>query len=236
LVSNDPVTLRLLTERMLQLALYPEICREGPIALGLLNSQKFEAIIVDLLLGEFAKEILEEARRSGSNRTAVLFTVSGSVEGSAGAFKAGSSFVLERPLSATSINRTLKAAFGLIVRERRRYFRCPIAVSANVQAPDLNNFSCETINISEGGMAMRVSVPLQPGLQVHVRFKLPDRHFNFETDSYVCWSDGKDRVGLQFVFIAGSQGKPELQEWLSRRLEESLPESVAEKFRRTIYS
>jgi ActR/RegA family two-component response regulator len=235
LVSNDPATLQLLTESMGQLALDPQICVEGPAALDLLNSQKFEAVVVDLLLGELAQSILETVRASRSNRTVVLFTVSGSVEGSAVAFKAGSSFVLERPLSAASINRTLKAAYGLIVRERRRYFRCPIVSAASIQGPDLKNFPCETINVSEGGMAVSMLAPLQAGLQVKVRFELPDRAFKFDVQSYVCWSDGKGKMGLQFV-SPWEEGKSELQEWLSQKLEESLPESVAEKFRRTIYS
>jgi hypothetical protein len=221
---------------MQQLALDAQICVEVPVALTLLNSDKFEAVIVDLLLGEFANAILEEVRSSRSNRTAVLFTISSSSEGSTGAFKAGSSFVLERPLSTTSINRTLKAAFGLIVRERRRYFRCPIAVPVGVQPPDLNNFFGQSINVSEGGMAMTMPALLKPGLQVNVRFKLPDREFNFDVESYICWSDGKGQSGVQFVFTAERHEKSELQEWLSHKLEESLPESVAEKFRRTIYS
>src|SRR5689334_2607352 len=120
LVSNDSVTVQRLTEAMHQLALHPEVCLEVPAALRLLNNQKFEAVIVDLQVGESAHAILEEMRISRSNRSVVIFTISGSHAGSAGAFKAGSSFVLERPLSMASITRMLKAAYGLIVRERRR--------------------------------------------------------------------------------------------------------------------
>ena len=44
------------------------------------------------------------------------------------AFRKKSEFVFERPLSAQSIRNTLKPAYGLILRERRRYFRCPISI------------------------------------------------------------------------------------------------------------
>ena len=235
LISNDAITVQQLSEVMQQLALYPEICPEVPIALRLLNSQKFEAVIVDLLLGESANTILEEVRSSRSNRTAVIFTISGSRIGTAGAFKAGSSFVLERPLSMTSISRMLKAAYGLIVRERRRYFRCPVAVPADVRRPGLNDLRCQTLNISEGGMAMMMQVPLKSGQLVSVQFQLPDRPFQFAAQSFICWSDEQGQVGIQFASPSG-EWKSELQEWLSQRLEESLPESVVEKFRRTIDS
>jgi DNA-binding response OmpR family regulator len=235
LVSNDPVTVQQLTEATHQLALYPEVCLEVPTALRLLNIQKFEAVIVDLLLGESAHAILEELRISRSNRTVVIFTISGSHAGSAGAFRAGSSFVLERPLSMASITRMLRAAYGLIVRERRRYFRCPVAVPADVRRAALNDIRCQALNISEGGMAMTVPVPLKSGLLVGVHFQLPGRPFQFAAQSFICWSDEQGRVGLQFASPSGAW-KSELQEWLSERLEDGLPESVAEKFRRTLES
>jgi ActR/RegA family two-component response regulator len=231
LVSNDPVTVQQLTEAMHQLALHPEVCFEVPSALRLLSNQKFEAVIVDLLLGESAQAILEEVRISRSNRTAVVFTISGTHAGSAGAFRAGSSFVLERPLSMALITRMLKAAYGLIVRERRRYFRCPVSVPADIRRAASNDIRCQTLNISEGGMAMTVPVPLKSGQLVSVHFQLPGRPFQFETQSFVCWSDDQGRAGLQFASPAGVW-KSELQEWLSQRLEDSLPEAVAEKFRR----
>lgn len=233
LVSSDPTTVQLLTESMQQLALYPEVCLEAPAALRLLNSQKFEAVIVDLLLGESAQAILEEVRVSRSNSTAVIFTISGSHAGTAGAFRAGSSFVLERPLSMSSISRILKAAYGLIVRERRRYFRCPIAVPADIRRPGLSPIRCQTLNISEGGMALMMPVPLKPGLLVNVQFQLPNRPYQFAAQSFICWSDEQGRVGLQFA-SPSVEWKSELQEWLSERLEDSFPESVAEKFRRTV--
>jgi ActR/RegA family two-component response regulator len=235
LVSNDSVTVQQLAEAIDQLALHPEVCLEVPAALRLLNSQKFEAVIVDLLLGESAYAILEEVRISRSNRTVVIFTISGSHAGSAGAFKAGSSFVLERPLSMASITRMLKAAYGLIVRERRRYFRCPVSVPADIRRAASNDISCQTLNISEGGMAITVPVPLKSGVLVSVHFQLPGRPFQFAAQSFICWSDQEGRAGLQFASPSGVW-KSELQEWLSHRLEDSLPESVAEKFRRTLES
>jgi ActR/RegA family two-component response regulator len=235
LVSNDPVTVQQLTEAMHQLALYPEVCLEVPAALRLLNSQKFEAVMVDLLLGESAHAILVELRISRSNRTVVTFAISGSHAGSAEAFKSGSSFVLERPLSMASITRMLKAAYGLIVRERRRYFRCPVAVPADIRRAGLTDVRCQTLNISEGGMAMTVPVLLKSGPLVSVHFQLPNRPFQFAAQSFICWSDEQGRVGLQFASRSG-EWKSELQEWLLQRLEDSLPESVAEKFRRTLDS
>jgi len=47
------------------------------------------------------------------------------------------------------LGRTLKAAFGLMVRERRRYFRCPTAIPAVVQSNG-KEFRCHLVK-PQGG-------------------------------------------------------------------------------------
>src|SRR5580692_2382302 len=154
LVSNDAATIEQLGESMRQLAMSPEICPDVHTALGLLDQRKFEAIMIDLQIGGEASAVLDKVRLSPSNRTAVIFTISGNDAETASAFKAGSNFVLSRPLSLTSIDRSLKVAYGLIVRERRRYFRCPVEIPAKIRRPDMAEVRGQTLNISEGGIAI----------------------------------------------------------------------------------
>jgi ActR/RegA family two-component response regulator len=233
IVSNDGLTIQQFTETMQQLALHPEVRLDVPTALRQLNNQKFEAVVVDMLLGQAATTVLVEARTSRSNRTAVTFTITGSDAERADAFKFGSSFVLERPLKESSIKRMLQASYGLIVRERRRYFRCPLAVPAEVRRPGSQDLYCQTLNISEGGMAMMVPVALKTGKLIAVHFQLPNRPFQFAAQSFICWSNEQGRIGVEFASASG-EWKSELQGWLAERLEDSLPESVAEKFRRAM--
>jgi ActR/RegA family two-component response regulator len=229
LVSNDAVTIQQLSESMQQLAMFPEVCGEVLAALDLLNRRKFDAVIVDLQLGVQANAILEKVRHSPANRTAVIFTISDSDAETASAFKAGSNFALRRPLSQTSIERNFKVAYGLIVRERRRYFRCPVEIPAMIRGPATPEIQGQTLNISEGGIAVNTAVSLGPGIKVQVEFTLPGQSFRFEAEAAVCWSK-ESYLGLQFTSLSPHLAS-ELQEWLARRLEQSLPPSVAEKFR-----
>jgi DNA-binding NtrC family response regulator len=124
LASDDPVTIQQFSNALKELAISPDVCREVPAAVGLLNRRKFDAVIVDLRLGKQAGLILDEARLSPSNRKAVTFAINGSdAEGTA--FRKKTAFVFERPLSAKSISATLRPAYGLILRERRRYSGVP---------------------------------------------------------------------------------------------------------------
>jgi ActR/RegA family two-component response regulator len=96
LVSADPVTIQKFSHALQELSISPEVCEEVPEAIALLNRRKFEAVIVDIQLGEQCGRILDEVHLSSSNRTAVTFAISGSdAEGTA--FRKRSEFVFERP-------------------------------------------------------------------------------------------------------------------------------------------
>jgi hypothetical protein len=227
LVCADSALIQQLAEGMQQLAIATEVCVDVSTALRQLNRKKFEAIIVDFGLAQ-ADEMLGQVRLSPSNRTAVTFAITD--PGNAGRFEVKPNFLMEKPLSASSVGRTFKAAFGSIVRERRRSFRCPIEIQAAVQVNG-DEVICHIVNISEGGMAITESPSLKPGARLRVLFSLPGELLRLKIETEVCWYDGKGRCGLRSLMIPSEQ-KSVLQQWLAVKLEEDLPESVARQFRK----
>jgi c-di-GMP-binding flagellar brake protein YcgR len=117
-----------------------------------------------------------------------------------------------------------------MVRERRRYFRCPVAIPAFVRAREPEDLLCQTVNISEGGIAIKVPATLDSDSAALVRFSLPDRASQLFAETKVVWRGHGGLVGLEFQFLAPPQ-KSELQEWLARKLDETLPPKVAALFR-----
>jgi CheY-like chemotaxis protein len=228
LISNDAATIEQVSQSMQLLAVASEVCEELPCALVQLNRRKFEVVVIDLRLGGEVSTVIERVRFSPSNRTAVIFTVSDSDTETGEAFKAGSNFVLRRPLSLTSIGKTLRVGYGLILRERRRYFRCPVEVPVTIYTAGLPEMPARTANVSESGMAINTSTPLPPGVEVTLHFTLPDCESPFVMGATICWCK-ESYIGLQFNSNS-PEVTGELQEWLARRLEESLPESLAHKF------
>jgi ActR/RegA family two-component response regulator len=229
IVSEDVATARQLTEVMEELALAVEVCGKIGDALDRVSHSKLEVGVVDLALGGQAIVFLEQMRASASNRTAITFAItSGSVE-TASALKAGSSFVLQKPLTMESIRHTFKAAYGLIVRERRRYFRYPISVPAAGTRKGLPEVFGRTINISERGMALSTSTPLLPGAELKIECTLPNPHLDLTADCKVCWHNDQGHAGLLFLVLPGNLGT-ELQSWLARKLEEQLPDDVTRRF------
>jgi len=84
----------------------------------------------------------------------------------------------------------LKAAYGLIVRERLRYFRGAISIPAAIREPDEAEIRCQMVNLSEGGMAITSAASLKAGSQVTVEFTIPgEKETEFIAQSEVCWCD-----------------------------------------------
>ncbi len=225
LVCDDSAAIQQLAEAMQQLAIATEVCVDVDMALRLLNLKKFEAVIVDFGLDK-ADQMLRQVRVSTSNRTAVTFAIGD--PGQVARLEIQPNFLMEKPLSERAVGRTLKAAFGMIVRERRRSFRCPIETPAVVEVNGKES-NCNLANISEGGMAITKSPFLKPGAQVRVWFTLPGGSVRFKIEAEVCWNDEKGRSGLRSLLIPSEQ-KSILQSWLAAKLEEDLPESVARQF------
>src|SRR5579863_569142 len=232
-ISDDETTVQQLTAGMQQFAISAEVCQDAGFALQSLNRRHYEAVVVDLKMYQ-SKEIMERVRLSPSNQTATTFAITDGPASVSG-FSTGANFVLERPLSQETLSRSLRAAYGIIMRERRRYFRCPLTTPVAVRNQEGQEIQCETINISESGIAIRIPVTVKAGTEVAVRFNLPDNQTRFVIQSKICWSDPTGRTGLQFLNLPLPQ-KTELQGWLSRRLEEVLPEAVASKFQKNAES
>ena len=134
LVSGDIQTIDTLCEFMEQLAMHVEVCSDVASAAGKLCHSKFDGVIVDFHDRAEALELLKKQREMTSYKSAVAIALLKNSDEMPSAFRAGASFVLVRPLSPTVLMRTLKASYPLMVRERRRSFRCPLQIPIFVSA------------------------------------------------------------------------------------------------------
>jgi CheY-like chemotaxis protein len=229
-VCEDGDVIQMLGQAVEQFALSLEVQRDAQNALEVLRRRKYEAVIVDLQFGDRAERVLRELRVSPANRLAVTFTIVGSRPGDELGVHSNSMFTFKRPLTPAAINLTLKAAYGLILRERRRYFRCPIAMNVTLRSDGGQEAECQTVNIGEGGIALKTNLAMEPQARCIVQFTLSGQSSRFEIESLVRWCNEGGCVGLQFLTLSPRQ-KAQLWGWLSTRFEETLPEHVAVQFR-----
>ena len=229
IVSEDAVVTRQLTEAMQELALLVEVWIKPSGAVDRVRRSKLEVVVIDFALGSLATFLLQQVRSSPSNRSAVTFAITGSSSQTTDALKAGCNFTLEKPLTYDSIRHTFRAALGLIIRERRRYFRYLICVPAVAQRKGEPEIFGTTVNVSEQGMAFSGPTPLVPGTEVTVQFRLTKPQVAVTAVCKVCWTNDKGQSGLLFLYLH-SDVRPELHAWIAQKLEEQLPKDVTRMF------
>lgn len=227
LLSEDGPTVALITQCLEELAISTDVCACNADFYRLLNRKKVEAIIIDSPRLSAPVRFLDIVRSSPSNRSAVTFAVSDGRKQNLAPGE-GPNFFFESPLSREALQKMLKVSFGLIVRERRRYFRCPISIPATLRSDEFGNVSCRVINISEGGMALHSHAKFRLKLHADVGFEIPNQVSRQVVKSEVVWCDN-GRAGIRFLSQTAQQ-RVELQGWLALQLESSFPERVLKTF------
>lgn len=191
-------------------------------SMELIHGKKFEAFVLDTAIDTTHLDLLSEIRSSASNSNALVIAIAAPGPLCDRAREVGANFVLEQPLPAEIIHRTIRAAYGMIVRECRRYFRCPLKVNATVWSSVSGDMQGETVNLSEDGMALFLPYSLAVDTELLVRFKLPPHPKELVVRAKITRTQENRLAGLKFVEIPDvTRGL--LHEWLSHRLEEKIP-------------
>lgn len=180
-------------------------------ALNMLRSRKFPAVIVDCQDKPAATDLFELCRRSGSNKTSVVFALTGADET---ALSWGVTFAVKRPvdLDLRAFNSTLRTAEGMILQDFRRYRRIPIESFALLDN-DEHRLQLATVNLSESGMCVHGEIAgwnREHLVQFHAEMGL-----RFQANSYLVWSRN-GRSGIHFRFMTTASRKA-LSGWLAAR-------------------
>ena len=64
-----------------------------------------------------------------------------------------------------------------------------------------------TLNVSSGGLAVRTTSPLNEGMTLKVRFRLPAGRKDVEAEARVAWVDRRSGMGLEFTTIQDGDQK-----------------------------
>jgi DNA-binding response OmpR family regulator len=217
ILSRDANAIALLRRVLSESGIGIEACTGVEQFREVVSSRKFDAVFVDCDDVAGAEGSLRQMRGIPSNRKTIGFAIVNGVTSLQQAFEMGANFVLDKPLSAERVTRSLRAAQGLMAHERRRYYRHPVATSVHITlGAETYEHLGTTVNISEGGLAMKLEKKTNIGMPVRYRFKLP------ETDT---WIDGKGDIawvsnglsGIKFG-VMPSKLRSTLQTWLEKKM------------------
>jgi DNA-binding response OmpR family regulator len=223
LVTRDIEVIETLSQSMARVAMHVEVCSEKGSATRRLCRSKFEGVAIDLKEGTGAVELVSAVHQMTSHRGAVVIAILDRNDDAQNAFLAGANFILERPFSPGILMPTLKASYSLMLRERRRYFRCPVRLPIYLTSSSGAKQAATSVNISEGGMALTVPDSLKVGEALQLSMTLPGTDRSAEMSGEVCWADTTGSVGIEFGRLSSTVSEM-LQSWLFERLRDAVPE------------
>ena len=217
LISRDAALLGVLRPTLEKLAVNVEVCSGIETGTELLNRRKFDAVIVDCDDLHGGIELLHGLRKTQSNASSVAFAVLNGKTNTREAFQLGANFVLQKPLTPLNASRCFNAALSFMVRERRRYFRHPIDMPLKITTKETGAITATATNLSEGGMAIRLSATLQKNTELKLQFTLPGTATTLELKATIAWAD-EGHAGIKFLEVPQSS-QYQIDKWLTEHLQ-----------------
>lgn len=216
LVTQERELLELVRPALENCSMEVEVRAEVRSALEICGRRHLDGFLVDCDDVPGGRDLLASIRGSGSNRMSTIFAVVNGTTSITQAMEEGANFVLGKPLAGERFQAYLEVARVSMEREHRRYFRFPVNLPVRVQNAEGVGTEGRIVNISEGGLAMRLATG--GGLQgtVRLEFTLPSLEpFTVQAKGEVVWGDTAGLDGVRFLYM-GEESRQRLQEWLAQ--------------------
>jgi c-di-GMP-binding flagellar brake protein YcgR len=214
-VCAEQDSANLLNSILLEMGMVSEYTPSFSRALEQLNEQRFDAIVLDYHGDPGSREFLTRWRQSSKNRNTMLIAIIDGEFNARPAFGMGANFVLYRPLSAERTRVSLRAARGLMRRERRRTPRIPLQSPASVAYPGAVELNATLNDLSDGGTSLTAPSRLPPACKVYFEFALPGQHQLVRLSGEVAWQDSTGRTGIRFLDVPQASRRL-MQAWLQQ--------------------
>ncbi len=216
LLSRDPEVHRTLRRVLDTVNIDLELCNNPDQARTALGRGKYDAVLVDCDDTDKSHSILRELRQGKSNKSCIAFAIVHGQTTVQQAFEMGANFVLDKPISVDRATRSVRAAQGLIMRERRRYHRHLLRATGAILVDAGAELPVSITNISEGGISIECARQLDEGGAARLKFILPGAKRALEVKGEVMWSNPEGQAGIRFQVLP-LDVKKELDTWLERR-------------------
>jgi len=230
-VSSDAVVLHSILAGLKDLGITSAVHAQTASALQTLTTQKTDAFFVDRELDP-ELSVLRGVRSSPSSRSAVAFAIVRRDCSADGAFRVAD-FVMDKPLAQPRVNRTLRAAYGIMLKERMRYSRHAMRTEATIVDSTNRKFVAQTSNISQTGIALECEAPLITRELVQLQFCLPAQQEKLSCKGQIIWTADKGKAGLTFTHMS-SGDKERLASWIESEFHRTwhpvLPDGAAARF------
>jgi CheY-like chemotaxis protein len=202
-VCPDQDSAKLLSSVLAEMEIAAEHTPSISRGLERLHDEPFDAVILDYRADQSSEEFLAKLRqtRTKSRTTTLLIAIVDADFSARPIFGLGANFVLYRPLSLERSRLSLRAARGLMRRERRRGPRIPVNSPTTLAYAGAEDGRGTIIDLSDGGTSLRTGNTLPPAGKVYFQFVLPGQPQPVRLSGEVAWQDASGRTGIRFVDV-----------------------------------
>jgi hypothetical protein len=225
MLSADETLIALTRELAKQMAMEVDTVSQLVQATRRIATRKYQVVLLDWRQEVNAAALMSAVRGSTSNATDVVFAFTGNGDHKTQAMRLGANFIIPPPFTCEAIRPYLRAGYGLMIHELRRYFRTAISIPVELRRRNGAHTVGRTLNLSGGGLAICTSTRLGIGEDLGATFKMPGSTQPASVDAVVCWADNSGRAGLRFSHLLPAVADT-LQSWLAARIEERLPKQT----------
>lgn len=197
-LTPDANTGSLFTALFEEIGVTAEHCDQLEKAASWFLTDKFDALVLDFDNATQDIPDLKNVRERHSNRNAIVFAVATGAAARRRAFELGTSFVFERPLLPSRIAQVLRTAYGLMLRDRREYFRLSIELPVVIRRNSGIDLQCTTLNLSRTGMAVATPSPFESGESITLAFRIPTSEAPVKASGKIIWDDKHGKAGIAF--------------------------------------
>jgi CheY-like chemotaxis protein len=215
-LTRDPQVLQIVGRVLDDSNMELQVCSTADDALEILDRHKYDTFVVDCDDVPGAPSVLQHLRKCKSNKNCIAFALVNGQTTVRQAFEMGANFALDKPVSQERVMRSMRAAQGVIMRERRRYHRHLVEASGTIVVDGITEIPVSVLTISQGGVSIECTRQLDAGGAARLTIVLPESNKPLEFKGEVIWSDTEGRAGIRFQVLP-LETKKELESWLEKR-------------------
>jgi len=212
-VCAEKKAVQVLGQILKELSIEVENCEDLSAAASRLAEQHYDALVLDCKDQAAAMELIATVRKLAMNRGTLIIALVDGREQVRDIFGQGANFIVYKPVSVERAGSSLRAARGLMRREKRGKLRVSLHAPASIAYASAENVAATLLDLSEDGLALQSERRLPPRCKVYFHFSLPGDKSTVRLSGDVVWQDSSGRVGIRFVDVPQTSRRT-MNEWI----------------------
>ncbi len=220
LVSHDEFVEAAFQGALLAVGAELEISKNSKSALLAVQQKRFDMVVIDCDDVYDGTSLLRSTRHALPNKSSILLAITNGGTHAADAIDLGANLVTSKPITPEQAASEVQRACKGMMREQRVSPRLSLSVPVFLSFGEVSDRRAETLNISLGGLGLRIPEPIGDDEVVQLRLRLPGCVLPMQARGEVAWADPEGNCGVKFVGMSESSHAI-LTEWLQRAEEAS---------------